>query len=82
MNQLMFQASRRHLCALLSKEIEKTTDPTRVENLGKILEAADGEVRRLEYWSDLKDIAVEGNTMTIDTDETGESGGKGKARMP
>lgn len=82
MNQLIFQASRHHLCSQISTELEKASDPQSVEILKKVLAAADEEIRSLEYWSDLRKITDNGETMTVDTEELGLSGGKGKSRMP
>lgn len=83
MSQLMFQASRRHLCTIFSKELEKTSDPTKAENLGKLLETADGELKKLEFWSDKNKAEVDVDTTSI-TDPEAESvrSGKGKQRMP
>lgn len=72
MNQLVFQASRRQLAAQISSVLDKDAEN---KNLRKVLEAADEQVKKLEYWSDLKEVTQNGMTATIDADETGHSGG-------
>lgn len=78
MAQFIFQASRRLLLTHLSRlETEASDrrkqlneqgtedDPTetrRIENLHAATESADEEVRRLEYWSDIKEMAYTGDT--------------------
>ncbi|KAI9756763.1 MAG: hypothetical protein M1815_002935 [Lichina confinis] len=74
----IFQASRRQLLAKLVdafatatddlkddiKGDDKTNDPRRrkVHNLEKTLRVADDEVKKLEYWSDVKEMTHEGET--------------------
>ena len=78
MHSFIFQASRRLLLAHLlqtldeaadehkkSLESEKEPDPAkqrRLENLEAALKSADEEVRRLEFWSDVKEMAEGGET--------------------
>jgi len=77
MSQFIFQASRRSLLAHLStlfdeetqrlketsKDIkDKAAERRRIDNLEGALKAADDEVKRLEFWSDIKDMAVQGET--------------------
>lgn len=76
MAQFIFQASRRLLLSHLikifdeaSKEdenSEKEVDPSkrkRLENLEAAVKHADEEVRKLEFWSDVKDMAERGETV-------------------
>jgi hypothetical protein len=70
----VFQASRRILLSKLTDIYDKTvaaqkkrgdTDPEldrKVKNLAAAVKHADEEVRRLEYWSDVKGIAEEGDS--------------------
>jgi hypothetical protein len=76
MGMFIFQASRRlllsHLSRIFNEAVEeqkrdadsgKEPDPAkkrRLENLEAVLGHADEEVRRLEFWSDIKDIAEQG----------------------
>ena len=77
MSQFIFQASRRSLLAHLStlfdeesqrrKEIaegdkEDAAQKRRIDNLEAALKAADEEVKRLEFWSDIKDMVEQGET--------------------
>ncbi|KAL2159108.1 hypothetical protein VTH06DRAFT_2867 [Thermothelomyces fergusii] len=75
MSLFVFQASRRILLANLTeaydqsvaeqKAAKERNDPEldrRVENLAAAVEHADEEVRRLEYWSDVKGMAEEGES--------------------
>lgn len=77
MRMFIFQASRRSLLTHLlkifneaSEEKENLEDETdirasklkRLENLEAALKAADEEVKKLEFWSDVKDIAEKGIT--------------------
>ncbi|KAG4436848.1 hypothetical protein IFR05_007654 [Cadophora sp. M221] len=76
MGMFIFQASRRLLLSHLlqifnqaSKENEKAekndVDPTkkrRLENLEAAVKHADEEVKKLEFWSDVKDMAEKGET--------------------
>jgi hypothetical protein len=77
MSLFVFQASRRVLLSRLTEVYDKTaaeqqkqkeTNKTnaeldrRVTNLGAAVKHADEEVRRLEYWSDVKGIANEGES--------------------
>jgi hypothetical protein len=73
MSLFIFQASRRILLGKLTEVYDKTTaerkengsdtkTDRRVENLAAAVKHADEEVRRLEYWSDVKSIAEEGDS--------------------
>jgi hypothetical protein len=77
MSQFIFQASRQSLLAHLStlfdeetqrhkenagEDKEDTTEKRRIDNLEAALKAADEEVKRLEFWSDIKDMAEQGDT--------------------
>lgn len=78
MNMFIFQASRRLLLAHLltifnealesqqdDKEMKRQTDPLRQRKLDHLAEAvkhADEEVKKLEFWSDVKKIADSGAT--------------------
>ena len=78
MDMFIFQASRRlllaHLLKLFNQASEerdansnegKDIDPTkekRLENLEAALRHADEEVKKLEFWSDVKDMAEKGQT--------------------
>ncbi|KAI1136148.1 hypothetical protein F5Y05DRAFT_111724 [Hypoxylon sp. FL0543] len=74
MSLFVFQASRRLLLAHLTKLHDDQADKgdkgkspatqQKAENLAEAIKHADEEVRRLEYWSDIKGMA-----------ESGESGG-------
>ena len=86
MHLFIFQASRRLLLAHLlhildeaadehKKTLEDQTEPDpvkqrRIENLEAALKSADEEVRRLEFWSDVKEMAESGETKGA----VGESG--------
>jgi len=90
MGIFIFQASRRLLLTHLLKifndaleeqkkdeEGEKEPDPAgkrRVDNLEAALKYADEEVKRLEFWSDVKDMAEKGDTKSA----VDESQGWGK----
>ncbi len=79
MSLLIFQASRRQLLSRLlqtfvtaSERIKDRIEDTdgihqaekrRVESLEKAVHAAEDEVKRLEYWSDIKEMATNGETM-------------------
>lgn len=72
----IFQASRRLLLAHLSRKVdeasehrkkheednteENETETVRIDNLKAALHAADEEVKRLEFWSDIKAMAEQG----------------------
>lgn len=75
----IFQASRRQLLARLLDTFAKASDHLknridgeeetgdverrRVDSLEKALRVADEQVRRLEYWSDVKEMAQDGETQ-------------------
>jgi len=78
MARLVFQNSRRHLLEMLMEQVnaasshrdehtaqakpEGDREKSRIDNLLKAVDAADREVRRLEYWSDIRRIVREGET--------------------
>lgn len=72
MHMFIFQASRRLLLAHLLKifneasaELEQNADAVRkkrLENLEAAVKHADEEVQKLEFWSDIKDMAKKGQT--------------------
>jgi hypothetical protein len=74
MSIFVFQASRRVLLSKLAEVYDKAVaeqkkqkeaDPEldrRVKHLAAAVEHADEEVRRLEYWSDVKGVAEEGDS--------------------
>lgn len=79
----VFQASRRVLLTKLTDlydmtaaEHKKEKDPSpeldqKVKNLAAAVTHADEEVKRLEYWSDVKDIAEEGGSKGAVDQEQG-----------
>ncbi|GAB7343391.1 hypothetical protein MBLNU457_1429t1 [Dothideomycetes sp. NU457] len=76
MARLVFQNSRRHLLEMLMEQVnaasahrdehtaqskpEGDREKSRIDNLLKAVDAADREVRRLEYWSDIRRMVREG----------------------
>lgn len=76
MSQFIFQASRRLVLAHLNKIFDEASDykkdedeteiepskKRRLDNLQAAVKAADEEVKRLEFWSDVKDMAEKGET--------------------
>lgn len=80
MSMLIFQTSRRQLLGILMErfeeashhrdehvergETEDDTEKRLIDNLLKALEAADDQVKKLEYWSDIRDIARESDTLS------------------
>ncbi|KAK4131189.1 hypothetical protein BT67DRAFT_451904 [Trichocladium antarcticum] len=68
MSLFVFQASRRVLLTRLTEAYDgmaarqKTGEGTRAKNLAAAVQHADEEVRRLEYWSDVKGLAEEGGS--------------------
>ena len=76
MSMLIFQNSRRQLLASLMRtfdaakghreehkekgEPENEAEQAMINNLLKAIEAADSECKKLEYWSDIRRLAVEG----------------------
>ncbi|KAL2073626.1 hypothetical protein VTL71DRAFT_10952 [Oculimacula yallundae] len=92
MGMFIFQASRRlllsHLIQIFDKEskenegVEKDkVDPVkqrRLDNLEAALKHADEEVRRLEFWSDVKDMAEKGETKgAVDESQGWDQGWSG-----
>lgn len=51
-------------------EEEGASEKTRTNNLLKAINAADEEVKRLEYWSDIRRIAREGDAISAVDDST------------
>ncbi|KAK3301417.1 uncharacterized protein B0H64DRAFT_353273 [Chaetomium fimeti] len=89
----VFQASRRVLLSKLTDiydmtlaEHKKEKDPSpdldqRVKNLAAAVTHADEEVKRLEYWSDAKDIAEEGGSKgAVDQEQGWDSTWRGVDR--
>jgi hypothetical protein len=71
MNHFIFQASRRLLLSNLMKNFDEALEKEkgdgesmkkRAESLEAAVKAADEEVKRLEYWSDVKEMAESGTT--------------------
>lgn len=74
MSLFVFQTSRRVLLTRMTEVYDETEArrkkggdvgpelERRVENLGEAVKHADEEVRRLEYWSDVKGVADEGGS--------------------
>ena len=76
MSMLVFQNSRRQLLSSLmatfddvktrreehkrNGEPEDEVEVRRINNLLKAIEAADNECKKLEYWSDIKNLTEEG----------------------
>lgn len=81
MSLFVFQASRRVLLTRLTQIYDETQqllkqdgDSPRlrgkVQSLAEAVKHADEEVRRLEYWSDVKGVAVEGGSVgAVDGDQ-------------
>jgi len=85
MSLLMFQNSRRDLLKVLMDELDKASDlrqvhteqhkvegtmeGKRIDNLIRARDAAEVEVKRLEYWSDIRRMAREGATLTAEDEE-------------
>lgn len=84
MSSFVFQASRRQLLARLQRTFDAAsenrrnhrehedytndTEERRYQNLLQAVKAADEQVRRLEYWSDVKELVQEGETEgAVDT---------------
>ena len=77
MSMLVFQNSRRHLLSSLMNtfdaakdhrqehkergEKEDEVEERRINNLLKAVEAADAECKKLEYWSDIRKLAEDGD---------------------
>jgi hypothetical protein len=82
MAMFVFQASRRVLLAYIFKKFNEASDENkmkteaggeanpdmkrRLDNLEAALKHADEEVKRLEFWSDVKDMAEKGDTKAVD----------------
>lgn len=76
MNLMVFQASRRQLVSELSTALSTSTSPTKTKHLETALEAADAEVKRMEFWSDLKNVTETGDSVGLDGDGFGISGAR------
>lgn len=79
MSLLVFQSSRRQLLSLLLRRFEAASahreahkdreqpesspESRKIDNLLNALHAADEECRRLEYWSDIREIAKRGDSV-------------------
>jgi hypothetical protein len=84
---LIFQNSRRQLLATLMdtfdaaekhRDEHKTegkpegeAEARRIDNLLKAVKAADVECKKLEYWSDIRELAVEGRAGNATAEESG-----------
>lgn len=92
MGMFIFQASRRlllsHLLQIFNKASEENDvaetdhiDPAkkrRLENLEAAVKHADEEVQRLEFWSDVKDMAEKGETVgAVDENKGWDQGWSG-----
>ena len=66
MRLCIYQTSRRQLLAELTERLEDAKDETK-GSLTRAIMSADEQVKRLEYWSDIRSMAEEG---------VGEVGGK------
>ena len=78
MSLFIFQASRRQVVAQLQRNFDATSEDRsdrskqdnetddaakrRFDGLRRAVTAADDQVRRLEYWSDVKDMVQKGET--------------------
>lgn len=86
MSAFVFQASRKYLLSHLSEQFEKATasrkeddaDTNSEDDFGRrigylkaAITAADEEVKRLEFWSDIKMMAEEGETKGAVDEEKG-----------
>ncbi|KAK3903945.1 hypothetical protein C8A05DRAFT_32282 [Staphylotrichum tortipilum] len=90
----VFQASRRVLLSKLTEVYDKASadsknqssaDPgldERVRNLAAAVKHADEEVRRLEYWSDVKGMAEEGSSKGAPNGKQGWDPGADKCGGP
>ncbi|KAI1308351.1 hypothetical protein F5Y03DRAFT_393586 [Xylaria venustula] len=86
MSMLVFQTSRKTLLAhltelhdLTSKSNKgKSAKTTKTENLAAAIKHADEEVRKLEFWSDIKGMAENGETIgAVDHQKGWDSGWQG-----
>ena len=87
MSMLIFQNSRRQLLATLMETFdavkshrdehksqdkpEGEAETRRINNLLKAVEAADAECKKLEYWSDIRELAVEGKAGNATAESSG-----------
>lgn len=87
MSMLIFQNSRRQLLATLMDTFdaakkhrdehkaqdkpEGEAETRRINNLLKAVEAADVECKKLEYWSDIRELAVEGRAGNATAEASG-----------
>lgn len=87
MSVFVFQASRKRLLARLTHLYDdvssttckgKSSTTSKADNLAEALKHADEEVRRLEYWSDIKGMAENGEAVrAVDHDKGWDSGWQG-----
>ncbi len=84
---LVFQNSRRHLLSTLmdrfdtakdqrekykmENKAESQNEKQRINNLLKAIEAADCECKKLEYWSDIKNLVEAGKAGTATDPSSG-----------
>ncbi|KAI9779907.1 MAG: hypothetical protein M1835_004611 [Candelina submexicana] len=87
MSFFIFQNSRRQMLANLSRTFEETSrhrnehiergepedevEKREIDNLLNAVKAADEQVKRLEYWSDAKDVASQGEVTVTSDDSQG-----------
>jgi hypothetical protein len=87
MDMLVFQNSRRQLLSTLMDRFdvarqyreeheaqgkpEGEVEERRINNLMRAVEAADAECKKLEYWSDIRKLAHEGNAGSATDPEHG-----------
>ena len=87
MASFIFQASRRQLLAHLSRKLdaasshrdqhlkrgepENDIEERQIDNLLKAIRAADEQVKELEFWSDIKAMAIEGESAGAVSKEQG-----------
>ncbi|KAI0434427.1 hypothetical protein F5Y09DRAFT_252385 [Xylaria sp. FL1042] len=86
MSMFVFQTSRKTLLAQLTELHDvtskvnkgKSTRTAKAENLAEAIKHADEEVRKLEYWSDIKGMAENGETVgAVDHKKGWDSGWQG-----
>lgn len=82
MSLFVFQDSRRQLLGMLSQKFDEVTkhreehkeknkeegteEKRRIDNLLRAMNVADGQVKRLEYWSDIRDMTRKGEDGATD----------------
>jgi hypothetical protein len=84
LSAFIFQASRRTLLAELTQLLDdiasqapngKSATTSKAKNLAEAIKHADEEVRRLEYWSDIKGMAENGEAIRAVDDQKGWDAG-------